>query len=493
MEQVHKPEEDVRKEKLEALQKAGTESYPSHVSFTHTLAQLHTHFQELEKSEQPVQCVGRIRALRSHGGSTFLDIDDSTEKFQVFVGKDAIDGYDDLIATVDLADFVEVQGTVFTTKRGQESIKAQKIRLISKALLPLPEKWHGLTDTEIRYRARYLDLLSNPSVRKIFEVRSRTISAIREFLDRHEFLEVDTPILQTLAGGATARPFMTHHNALDIDLYLRIAPELFLKRLVVGGLNRVYEIARCFRNEGMDYSHNPEFTQVEFYAAYWDYRELMSFTEKLFAMLMEKVLGSMTVHYEDHVMQFTPPFPVITFRDALIQYANVDLEEYPDRDTLASKAQQLGVDVLAGDGRGKIADALFKQYVRPKLIQPTFLIDHPIELSPLSKQHADNPKYVERFQLICAGVFELCNGFSELNDPLEQESRFKAQEALREEGDDEAQRADEDFVTALKHGMPPAAGIGIGIDRLVMLLTNQHSIKEIILFPTLKPERPESL
>ncbi len=491
MEQLHKPEEDIRKEKLQALRKMGREAFPSRVSFTHTLAILHGHFHELEQSKASVQCVGRVRALRSHGGSTFLDIDDSTEKFQVFVGKDAVPNYDDFIATLDRGDFIEVRGTVFTTKRGQESIKAEEIRLICKALLPLPEKWHGLTDTEIRYRARYLDLLSNPSVRKIFELRSHTISTIREFLDRHEFLEVDTPILQTVAGGATARPFITHHNALDIDLFLRVAPELFLKRLLVGGMNRVYEIARCFRNEGMDYSHNPEFTQVEFYAAYWDYRELMAFTEKLFGHLIEKVLSSMTVQYEEHVMHFTPPFPQITFRDALIQHANVDLEEYIDRDALAKKAQGLGVEVSKSDGRGKIADALFKQFVRPQLVQPTFVIDHPIELSPLSKHHADNPRYVERFQLICAGVFELCNGFSELNDPLEQDARFKAQEKLRAEGDDEAQPSDDDFVTALKHGLPPAAGIGIGIDRLVMLLTNQHSIKEVILFPTLKPEKSE--
>ncbi|MEK9159084.1 MAG: amino acid--tRNA ligase-related protein, partial [Patescibacteria group bacterium] len=324
--------------------------------------------------------------------------------------------------------------------------------------------------------------------RDIAQKRIAIVKGIREFFEAEGFLEVETPILQPLAGGATAKPFKTHHNALDIDLFMRIAPELYLKRLIVGGFEKVFEIARCFRNEGIDYSHNPEFTQIEFYWAYADYEDLIKLMEKFFEYLLPRIGMRMKFKYQDNIIDFTPPFPRKTFRELLIEYIKLDIDDYPDQATLFAWAKKHKVEVTSRDGRGKILDEIYKTFVRPKIIQPLFMIDHPVELSPLAKRKADNPNYVERMQLLAAGGFEMCNGFSELNDPLDQEARFKEQEKLRTAGDEEAQRMDDDFVTALKHGMPPTAGLGMGIDRLAALLTDSHNVKEVILFPTLKPK-----
>lgn len=485
----HRPEDEIRAEKLKNLEKM-TNPYPSVSRRTVTTDKLLAKWDALVESEKAVTIGGRIKTMRVHGGATFLTLEDGYGAIQGFVRKDSVGEkvYKMLTDNIERGDFIELRGTCILTKRGEKSVLASKVRILTKTLLPLPEKWHGLTDTEIRYRKRYLDLLSNPDVKNIFVTRSKIISSIREFLNKNDFLEVDTPILQTLAGGATAKPFVTHHNALDIDLYLRVAPELFLKRLVVGGYERVYEIARCFRNEGMDYSHNPEFTQVEFYYAYTDYEKLMKFTEKLVTHILIKTLGALELEYEGKKMSFAAPFKRITFRDAILEHTNIDINVVRDTKELFEQAKTAGVDVEPNMHFGKLVDEIFKDKVREHLVQPTFIIDHPIELSPLAKKKEKDPRYVERFQLIAAGTFELCNAFSELNDPIDQDERFKHQTELSKQGDDEAQPYDKEFVEALKHGMPPTAGFGMGIDRLAMLLTNQHSIKEVIFFPTMRPE-----
>lgn len=483
-------EEQVRLKRRAAFIERGILPYPARVHRTHTLSEVDESFSDLIKAKKKIMIVGRLRRLRLHGGSSFGWIEDQSRGMQIFFRKDTLgaSAYDIVKQGLDVGDFLEIGGQCFLTKTNEKTILVSSLRLISKALKPLPDKWHGLSDIEIRFRKRYLDLLANPEVRRIFETRSKMITALKHFLERHGFLEVETPILQSLPGGATARPFITHHHALDVDLYLRVAPELFLKRLLVGGFERVYEIARCFRNEGMDYAHNPEFTQVEFYAAYMDYHELMKLTEKLISTVVQASVGSLTVPFGTHELHFKPPYPRLPFREGIKQYTKLDIDELPERDDLASAVKKFGVNVEPSDGRGKILDELFKKKVRPHLIQPTFLIDHPIELSPLAKKKEHDDRTVERFQLIVGGQFELCNAFSELNDPIDQEQRFQAQEQLRKGGDLEAQPMDHDFVEALKYGMPPAAGFGMGLDRLTSVLTNSHSIKEVILFPTLRPK-----
>ena len=484
-------ERQARLLKLEEIKKQNVNPYPSKSKRTHVIGEALNNFDKLLEKKKVVSLVGRLKSARVHGGSSFANIEDGSGAIQLFLKKDALGDKQYLFFknSFDLGDFIRVKGTLFLTKTGEKTLQVESIKLLTKTLGPLPEKWHGLTDTEIRYRQRYLDLIANPKVRAIFKTRSLIVDSIREFLKGNDFMEVETPILQPLAGGATARPFVTHHNSLDTDLYLRIAPELYLKRLIVGGYERVFEIARCFRNEGIDWSHNPEFTQVEFYQAYADYNDLMNTTEKFFEFLMEKVNGGvMKVAYEKKEIDFTPPYKRISFRDILMKEADCDIEEYPDRESIAKKAREMGLDVLPSDDRGKIMDEIFKKVVRPKIINPIFVIDHPIELSPLAKKIYDNPRYVERFQLLVAGV-ELVNAFSELNDPIDQRERFAEQHKLREAGDDEAMEIDQDFITALEHGMPPTAGLGMGIDRLTSIITNSHSLKEVILFPTLKPEK----
>lgn len=479
----------VRKERLKKLYEEGIEPYPAESKRTHTTAEVLAQFDELQKKRKPVTLAGRVRGIRGHGGSTFVHLEDGSGKLQAYFKQDALGEktYKRFTELTDVGDFLEATGTLFTTKRGEKTLEVSKYRLLTKTLSPLPEKWHGLTDVEIRYRQRYLDLLANADVRHIFETRSAIVSAIRNFLQGERFLEVETPILQPIPGGASAKPFVTHHNALNADLYLRIAPELYLKRLLVGGFERVFEIARCFRNEGIDHAHNPEFTQVEFYQAYATAADLMEQSERLLLFVMTSIGLGHKFEYDGNAITVKPKFVRMRFRDAIKKYAELDIENYPDQKSLLRAAQERGADVAETSSRGKILDELFKTHVRPKLIQPTFITNHPIELSPLAKKDADDPRYADRFQLVVGGM-EIINAFSELNDPADQRARFEEQEAARAKGDEESQRIDEDFIEALEHGMPPAAGFGMGIDRLVMLLTNSHSIKETILFPTLKPK-----
>jgi len=485
-------EGEVRLKKMEEFKKAGFNPYPSWGSVERKLiSPLIEDFERLSQREEIVMIAGRIRSIRSHGGSTFANLEDETGKIQIYFKKDEVgdETYDLFVNLVDVADFITVEGVGFITKRGEKTILVKKWKLLTKSLLPLPDKFHGLSDVEIRFRQRYLDLLANPESKIIALQRIKIVKSIRDFFDMENFLEVETPILQPLYGGATARPFVTHHNALNTDLFLRIAPELYLKRLIVGGFEKVYEIARCFRNEGIDYSHNPEFTQIEFYWAYATYEDLMKLMEKFFSYLLPRIGKEMKFTYQGNEIDLTPPYPRKTFRELLIEYGKMDIEDFPDAKSLFDWAASKGLELNKNDGRGKMLDDVYKHFVRPKIIQPLFMTDHPVELSPLAKRKEDNPNYVERMQLLLAGGFELCNAFSELNDPVDQEERLKEQEHLLETGDEEAQRYDEDFICALKHGMPPTAGLGMGIDRLVTLLTDSHNLKEAILFPTLKPEK----
>ncbi|HBW73914.1 MAG: Lysine-tRNA ligase [Candidatus Magasanikbacteria bacterium GW2011_GWA2_45_39] len=486
-------EESTRLEKLKKLQSINLNPFPSWSGQTgakrYLTQDLLTDFERLSQREERVTIAGRLKTIRAHGGSTFAHLEDASGQLQIYLKKDSVgdESYYLFQDTIDIGDFVSAEGTLTVTKRGEKTLLVQHWKFLVKALLPPPEKFHGLQDVELRYRKRYLDLIANTESRRIADGRITLIKALREFFDAENFKEVETPILQPLYGGAAARPFKTHHHALDTDLYLRIAPELYLKRLLIGGFEKVYEIARCFRNEGIDHAHNPEFTQIEFYWAYANYEDLMVLTEKLFQYLLPRMGLSMQIEYQGVKIDFMPPFPRKTFRELLIEYGKIDIEEYPDAHALLHKAQTMHIEVTEHDGKGKILDELYKTLVRPHIVQPLFMINHPVELSPLAKRVESDPRYTERMQLLVAGGFELCNAFSELNDPLDQETRFKEQERLLEAGDEEAQRYDADFITALKHGMPPAAGLGMGIDRLTALLMNAPNLKEVILFPTLRP------
>jgi lysyl-tRNA synthetase class 2 len=483
-------EELIRRQKLERLRETGVDPYPADSDREATCLEAVSRFDEWSSAGKSVRLAGRLKSIRAHGGAAFADLTDETGKIQLHFKSDTLgeDSFKTFFELIDHGDFVQAEGALFTTKRGEKTLEVKGWKLLAKALLPMPEKWHGLSDVEVRYRQRYLDLMVNEDVRGIFRKRALALQAIRAFLTREKFIEVETPVLQSIPGGATAKPFITHHNALDIDLYLRIAPELYLKRLVVGGLERVFEVARCFRNEGIDPMHNPEFTQVEAYQAYEDYRGLMNTVERMMGEIAAYVNGKAEFNYQGNVINLTGPFPRVTFRDLIKKHGGIDIEDYPDRDGLAKAAAKAGVKVEPSDDRGRLMDELYKKVARPHVVEPIFMINHPVELSPLAKKMPGNPKYTERFQLVLAGGNELVNGFSELNDPLDQEARFMDQQKLRESGDEEAQRMDDDYVTALKHGMPPTAGFGIGIDRLCALLTDNRNIKETILFPTLRPE-----
>lgn len=486
----YRKEETIRKEKVRKIRSQGIDPYPARVHRTKTIAVLLGKKKELQSQKRSFFTVGRIRSIRRHGGSAFLHLEDGTGKIQVYLKRDVlgIESYLFFEENIDIGDFIEIKGTLFTTHRGEMTILANHIRLITKTIAPLPEKWHGLVDTELRYRKRHLDLLANPEVGQIFHKRARIIQAIRDFLNSRGFLEVETPILQPIPGGANARPFETYHNVLKETLYLRVAPELYLKRLIVGGFERVYEIGRCFRNEGVDWSHNPEFTELEFYMAYEDYEGLMELTEQFFVSIVENVEKTMIIVYDNKKISLVPPFPRIPFKEAIRNVTGIDLDAVRNPEELYRIAKAKGTDVEPTMGRGKICDELFKHFVRPTLTDPAFITNHPVELSPLSKRIPTDSNYVERFQLYIAGL-ELTNAFSELNDPEDQWMRFQDQEKNRERGDEEAQRIDLDFVRALEHGMPPTAGFGMGIDRLVALLTNSRNLKETILFPTLKTEK----
>jgi lysyl-tRNA synthetase class 2 len=489
MDSTNPPKLDERAARLERLKKiiaAGNNPYPANIHRTHTVGDFLHQFETL--TDTSATLAGRVRSLRGHGGSCFLTLEDMTGSVQLFFKKDVLSGYEELLEVLDVGDFLEVSGTPFTTKKGERSLLAQAARIISKTLAPLPEKWHGLTDVELRYRKRELDLLSNADVRDIFIKRSMIVQKIREFLHTEGFMEVETPILQSMAGGAAARPFKTHHNTLDIDLYLRIAPELYLKRLVVGGFEKVFEIARCFRNEGISFQHNPEFTQVEFYWAYATYDDLMDLTERLVSGLAQVTNHKMTIEREGSTLDFTPPYPRRKFYDLIKDETGIDLEKINTEEQLKTALQEQKI-YLKDDsaiGFGELVDALYKEHVRPKIIQPTFVIDYPAAMIPLAKRKEDQPDRIASTQLIVKGI-EVTKAYNELNDPLEQAARFAEEEAKRGQGSEAAMPADAEFVEALMHGLPPTAGFGMGIDRLTALLTDTHSIKEVILFPLLRP------
>ncbi len=487
-------EEIVRRGKAARLREDGTEPYPADSHRTATCEQSVAHFDVWSAEQKKLTLCGRVRAIRTHGGAAFADLADESGKLQLHLKLDTIGArpFEMFMTTIDLGDFIEAEGTLFLTKRGEKTLEVRAWRVLSKALLPMPEKWHGLSDVEIRYRKRHLDLIANEEVRGIFRTRSLIIRAIRDFLHAEGFMEVETPILQTQAGGAAARPFTTHHNALDLDLQLRIAPELFLKRLIVGGFEKVFEIARCFRNEGISFQHNPEFTQVEFYWAYANYEKLMDLTERLVSGIIAATHGGKTSVERDGVMlDFSGPYPRRKFYDLVKEGTGIDLEVASDEYALKAEMDEKNLKVEAKDlhGFGELVDALYKAYVRPKIVQPTFVIDYPAEMIPLAKRKPDQPDRIASVQLLVQGI-EVTKAYNELNDPLEQEARFLDEAQKKEAGSEEAMPADADFVEALKYGMPPTAGFGMGIDRLTALLTGAHSIKEVILFPTLRPEQP---
>ncbi|PIR41433.1 MAG: lysine--tRNA ligase [Candidatus Yanofskybacteria bacterium CG10_big_fil_rev_8_21_14_0_10_46_23] len=486
--------EEIRKikiNKVERLRKNGAEPYPALVERTHTIAEAKDDFENLQNSGETITIVGRVVSRREHGGSIFINLIDGGGEFQTYLKKDIVGEavFQSFIDFADVGDFLEVSGKPFTTKKGEPTLEINSLRIISKAILPMPEKWHGLKDVEERFRKRYLDLIFNKDVRTSFELRTKIIVAVRNYFIDHGFMEVETPILQPLAGGALARPFKTHMNDLDLDLYLRVAPELYLKRLLVGGFERVFEIGKDFRNEGMDREHNPEFTMLEAYAAYRDYNWMMDFIESLFRKVVKEVFDTEKIETEKGEINFGQPFPRRTFNDLLKEHAGVDYDEISEAD-LKIKAADLGIKVEDKMSKGLVADEIYKKVARPGIIQPTFIINHPLDISPLAKKMPTNPSHVERFQLLL-GAMEVANAFSELNDPIDQRERFATQEKNRDRGDEEAHRMDNDFIEALEYGMPPAAGVGIGIDRLVTLLTGAHTLREIILFPTMKPVKIE--
>ncbi len=483
-------EREVRLEKLRAWRAEGVNPYPTLAQRTHTIQETLDHFDELQAEEQEITLVGRIVLLRDMGKTTFMHIEDGSGRMQVYFRRDdlGIEVYKG-VRRLDNGDFIETTGHLFITQKGERTLKVLRFRLLSKALQPLPAKYHGLQDVELRYRKRYLDLIANRSeVLPVFVARSRMISAMRHYLDEHGFLEVETPILQRLYGGATARPFITHHNALDRDFYLRIADELYLKRLIAGGIERVYEISKDFRNEGIDRTHQPEFTMMECYQAYGDYLSMMRLVEEMMAEVAIKVKGSTRFSYHDFEVNVEPPWTRIPLREAIAEFTGIDVDRYPERDELAEVMRTHGYEADEKFGWGRLVDDLKGQMMKkglPPLRQALFLTDYPLDVSPLAKQKEDDPNTVERFQPFIAG-FELGNAYTELNDPLEQRARFEDQARQRAQGDEEAQMLDEDYLEALEHGMPPTGGLGIGIDRLAILLTNQETIRDVILFPTLR-------
>lgn len=477
----------VRLEKLNELKEKGINPFGQKFEPTYHAREILEQAEKLIETGQEVVVAGRLMSKRGHGKAGFANLQDVSGQVQIYsrlndVGEEA----HDLFKKADIGDILGVKGTVFITQKGETTIAVKELTLLTKSLRPLPEKFHGLKDVELRYRQRYVDLIMNPDVKNTFILRSKIIKAMREYLDKKGFLEVETPTLHAIAGGAAARPFITHHNALDLDLYMRIALELHLKRLIVGGLERVYEIGRVFRNEGISTKHNPEFTMMELYQAYADYHDMMSLTEEMIAYIAEKCLGTTKIIYEDTEIDLTPPWTRITMVDAVKKYAGVDFKEIETDEEAREVARKLNISVSKDATKGSILNEIFEETVEPHLVQPTFILDYPIEVSPLAKRKEEDPNFTYRFEafIVCR---ETANAFSELNDPIDQKERFLKQVEQREKGDDEAHMMDEDFVRALEYGMPPTGGLGIGIDRLIMLLTNSPSIRDVILFPTLRP------
>ncbi|MEE1393334.1 MAG: lysine--tRNA ligase [Negativibacillus sp.] len=480
----------VRREKFAALKEAGRNPFEqTRYDRTAYAQQIAEHFDELD--EQMVSIAGRIMSKRSMGKASFFDVADASGRIQIYIKRDIVgeETYDQF-KKWDIGDIVGVKGEVFRTKHGEISIRATEAILLSKSLLPLPEKFHGLTNTDLRYRQRYVDLIMNPEVRDVFVKRSLIIRELRNFLDNKGYLEVETPVLHNIAGGAAARPFITHHNSLNIDMYLRIALELHLKRLIVGGFDKVYEIGRVFRNEGMDTKHNPEFTMLEFYQAYSNYEDIMNLTEEMLRYVAQKVLGTTTVVYGNEEIDLGKPFARITMVEAVKKYTGVDFDEIHTLEEARAVAKEHKVQYEERHLKGDILNLFFDEFVEDKLVQPTFLMGHPVEISPLSKRMADKPDYTERFELFITGR-EFANAFSELNDPIDQKERFEHQLELKAQGDEEATDMDNDFINALEYGLPPTGGFGMGVDRLVMFLTNQPSIRDVLLFPTMKPTAEE--
>ncbi len=477
----------VRIDKMHKIEEHGWKPFGYRFLYTHRAADIAAQFDELSEKETEVKMAGRIMAIRGHGKTCFMDMQDKTGRIQVYVRKDVIgeENYA-LIKLMDIGDTVGITGTAFRTHMGELSIKANSVEMLSKSLRPLPEKWHGLKDVETRYRQRYVDLIVNPEVRDTFVKRSQIIRSVREVLDSRDFLEVETPVLNTIAGGAAARPFISYHNALDMQVYMRIAPELYLKRLIVGGMDRVYEMGRVFRNEGIDNRHNPEFTSVEIYQAFADYRDMMDLTEEVVVKTAEKVLGTTTINYEGTTIELASPWKRMSMIEAVKEYSGKDFTNVTDLEEARAIAKELNVAVEPSFGIGKIINACFEEYVEDKLIQPTFITGHPKEISPLAKSNPENPEITDRFEAYIYGR-EICNGFTELNDPIDQKERFLKQVEERANGDEEANMMDEDFVNALEYGLPPTGGLGIGIDRLVMFLTNSSTIRDVLFFPTMKP------
>lgn len=477
----------VRIDKMHKIEEHGWKPFGYRFLYTHRAADIAAQFDELSEKETEVKMAGRIMAIRGHGKTCFMDMQDKTGRIQVYVRKDVIgeENYA-LIKLMDIGDTVGITGTAFRTHMGELSIKANSVEMLSKSLRPLPEKWHGLKNVETRYRQRYVDLIVNPEVRDTFVKRSQIIRSVREVLDSHDFLEVETPILNTIAGGAAARPFISYHNALDMQVYMRIAPELYLKRLIVGGMDRVYEMGRVFRNEGIDNRHNPEFTSVEIYQAFADYRDMMDLTEEVVVKTAEKVLGTTTINYEGTTIELASPWKRMSMIEAVKEYSGKDFTDVTDLEEARAIAKELNVAIEPSFGIGKIINACFEEYVEDKLIQPTFITGHPKEISPLAKSNPENPEITDRFEAYIYGR-EICNGFTELNDPIDQKERFLKQVEERANGDEEANMMDEDFVNALEYGLPPTGGLGIGIDRLVMFLTNSSTIRDVLFFPTMKP------
>ena len=475
----------VRREKLAALQEAGKDPFQTtKYDVTHHSTDIKDNFETLEG--QKVSIAGRIMSKRVMGKASFCNIQDLPGNIQSYVARDSVgeESYADF-KKYDVGDIVGIEGEVFKTKTGEISVHAEKVTLLTKSLQILPEKYHGLTNTDLRYRQRYTDLIMNADVKDTFIKRSRILKSIRNYLDAQGFMEVETPMLVSNAGGASARPFNTHYNALDEDVKLRISLELYLKRLIVGGLERVYEIGRVFRNEGVDTRHNPEFTLMELYQAYTDYYGMMDLTENMFRYLAEEVCGSTTITYGPHTIDLGKPFERLTMIEAVKKYAGVDFDEVADTEAAKALAKERHIEFEDRHEKGDILNLFFEEYVEEHLIQPTFIMDHPVEISPLTKRKPDKPDYVERFELFING-WEMCNAYSELNDPIDQRERFKAQEAALAKGDEEANTTDEDFMNALEIGMPPTGGIGYGIDRLVMLLTDSPAIRDVLLFPTMR-------
>ncbi len=477
----------VRRLKLQELQQSNKDPFRIiKYNVTHNSKDIIENFESMEGAN--VSAAGRIMSKRGMGKASFCDLQDREGKIQLYVKVDEVgaEAYEEF-KKFDIGDIVGVEGTVFKTHKGEISIKVEKIILLAKSLRPLPEKWHGLKDVDLRYRQRYVDLIINPEVRKTFVLRSKIIKAIRKFLDDRGFLEVDTPILNTIQGGANAKPFITHHNTLDMDLYLRIAPELYLKRLIVGGLEKVYEMGRMFRNEGMSIKHNPEFTMMEVYEAYNDYKGMMELTENLISTVAQEVLGTTKIMYQGQEIDLTTPWTRMTMREAVLKYSGVDFDQITtdEEARAAARAKKLHVDDKLT--KGEVMSLMFEELAEEHLVQPTFIMDYPVEISPLTKRKPDRPELTERFELFITGR-EMANAYSELNDPIDQKERFLQQVSKRESGDEEASMMDDDYINALEYGLPPTGGLGIGVDRLIMLLTDSYSIRDILLFPTMKPK-----